>query len=99
MSKKIIHVNRQYIGFNTKVGRVVLPTYIVREGSKKSVYGYGVKINGPSVLVDTRSREKDILSCGARAWIETDSEVEVIEPMDYQDAQKIKKSVKIQYQI
>lgn len=90
--KKIIHVNRQNIAFNAKAGEVVLPTYIVREGSKRPVYAFGVNIKGPSVLVDTRTRNKDQLDCGARAWIETDAEIEYEGPMDFQESEDLRKN-------
>jgi hypothetical protein len=89
MSKKtIIHVNRQHIALNLKRhDKPQLPVYTVKRGSKNT-YGYSVKITGPCVLVDPR--ESGQLSCGARAWIETDSPVEVIGAMTFQDVQKLK---------
>ena len=83
-SKTIIHVNRQFIAKNAKYGEPVLPTYIVRYSNTNVKYGYAVKINGPSVLIDPRERAQ--LNCGARAFIETDSPVEVVDPMTYQEA-------------
>lgn len=94
MSRKIIHVNRQYIAFNAKAGDVILPTYIVREGNKRPIYAFGVNIRGPVTLVDTRNLQKQQLKCGARAWIETDSEIEYIGAMDFQTAEKIRKEYK-----
>src|SRR3546814_15914966 len=88
-TKKIIHVNRQFIAFNARYGKPVLPCYIVREGSKPSIYGYAVKCKGPFELVDPRKREQ--LSCGARAWIETTGEVEITEPMTFKEADKLRK--------
>lgn len=88
MTKTIIHVNRQHIAQNLKRSKdTLLPVYTVKRGNK-NVYGYSVKILGPCELVDIRNSEQ--LSCGARAWIETDSEVEVLGSMSYQEVQKIK---------
>ena len=89
MSKKIIHVNRAFIAFNTKYGKPVLPCYIVREGSKPSVYGFAIKTKGPCLLIDPRKRKQ--LSCGARAWIETNGEVVITNPMSFQEADKLRK--------
>ena len=88
MAKTIIHVNRQHIAQNLKRDSDKhLPVYTVKRGSKNT-YGYSVKINGPCVLVDVRDHEQ--LSCGARAWIETDSDVEIVGAMSYQDVLKMK---------
>jgi len=43
----------------------------VKEG-KTNEYAHAVEINGPSKLVYSPDKP---LSCGARVWIETDSEV------------------------
>jgi len=82
----IIHVNRQFIAFNTKYGSI-LPTYIVRKNNK-SYYAYSVEINGPSYFVDPRRHKP--LNCGARAWMETTSEVIMTGAMTYQEAIKLK---------
>jgi len=70
--KKIIHVNQHKIRSNLKNGSndavLTVKTY------KANVYGHEVSINGPSKIVYP---EKP-LSCGARVWIETESEVTVI---------------------
>ncbi len=83
---KIIHVNRQLIGVNAKLGKPILPVYIVREG-KKIRYGYGVEIDGPSRMADIR--DHDQLTCGARAWIETDAPVRIIGEMSYAQARAL----------
>lgn len=92
MAKKIIHVNRQFIAFNARYGEPVLPCYIVREGTKPSVYGYGVKCNSSFELVDPRQRNQ--LKCGARAWIETQGDVDITDPMTFQQADKLRKKYK-----
>lgn len=89
MAKKIIHVNRQFIAFNARYGKPVLPCYIVREGSKPSIYGFGIKCKSGFELVDPRFRKQ--LKCGARSWIETDGEVEITEPMSFQKADALRK--------
>lgn len=86
--KTIIHVNRGFIGFNAKAGKPVLPTYIIREGSKKVTYGYAFKATGPLHGIDPRKQKQ--LHCGARAWLETDHPVEIIGAMTFQDANELR---------
>jgi hypothetical protein len=68
--KTIIHVNQHVVRANTKNGTedpvLTVKTY------KENKYAKRVLINGPSRVV--YSPEKP-LSCGARVWIETESEV------------------------
>lgn len=72
MSAAIIHVNRALIAKNAKDGGD-RPVYTVKRGGKTR-YAREVVINGPSKLVyDGRQ-----LSCGARAWIETDAELTLV---------------------
>lgn len=68
--KTIIHVNQAILRRNTKNGTSD-PALIVRnyKGSKNAS---SVKIHGPSQVVYS---PLDPLNCGARAWIETQSEV------------------------
>lgn len=78
----IIHVNRQHIGSNAKDGGN-RPVYTIKNGRHgKARYAREVVINGPSRLV----YNGDQLKCGARAWIETDSEIELIDEMTYNEA-------------
>lgn len=67
--KKRIHVNQHHIKANAKDGgrRPVLTvkTY------KSNTYGFTVDIHGPSRVVYPERP----LSCGARVWIETESDV------------------------
>lgn len=79
-TKTIIHVNRQLIAKNAKDGGN-RPVYIIRRGGK-SRYGREVVVKGPSRLVYNGSQ----LHCGARAWIETDAPVEIIDEMSFMDA-------------
>jgi hypothetical protein len=85
--KTIIHVNRQFIAFNAKAGEPVLPTYIIRRGSK-ATYGHAFETKGLLVGIDPRKKRQ--LKCGARAWLETDGPVKITGAMTYQDAIKIK---------
>ena len=43
---------------------------------KSNTYAYEVSIKGPSKVVYSPDKP---LSCGARVWIETESEVEIID--------------------
>ena len=70
--KTIIHVNQHVIRNNTKTGArepvLTVKTY------KSNTYANEVHINGPSKVVYSADKP---LSCGARVWIETESEVVV----------------------
>jgi len=70
--KKIVHINQHVIRSNAKSGErkpvITVKTY------KSNDYANGVTINGPCKIV--YSPEKP-LSCGAKVWIETESEVEI----------------------
>ena len=69
--RHIIHVNRQFIAKNIKDGQA-RPIYTVKtRGNKTPRYASQVHISGPSRLVGNGKR----LSCGARAWIETDADI------------------------
>lgn len=77
--KKIIHVNRHFIALNTKDGKD-RPVYTVKEGGITR-YAKEVTINGPCKLV---YRQKP-LSCGAKAWIETNSDIVLIGETTFQE--------------
>jgi len=76
---KVIHVNRQHIAMNAKDG-LNRPVYTIKD--KGIRYAREVLILGPSKLVYDGSQ----LSCGARAWIETDSELNLIDEMSFEEA-------------
>lgn len=76
---KIIHVNRQHIAMNAKDGKN-RPVYTIKNKGK-TLYAREVIINGPSKLV----YNGDQLKCGARAWIETDSDVELVDEMTFKE--------------
>jgi hypothetical protein len=70
--KTIIHVNqhaiRRNINAEHKEPVLTVKTY------KSNTYAHRVTINGPSAVVYSPDKP---LSCGARVWIETESQVEV----------------------
>ena len=78
---KIIHVNRQHIASNAKDGKN-RPVYTIKGLKDKAVYAREVRINGPSILVYNGSQ----LNCGARAWIETEADLELIDETTYEGA-------------
>lgn len=80
MGKKIIHVNRQHIAQNAKDGGN-RPIYTIKDGGK-TIYARGVKWDGPSELVP-QGRQ---LSCGARAWVETEAELSLLDAMTFAEA-------------
>jgi len=77
---KIIHVNRQHIAMNAKDSGN-RPVYTVKDG-KATRYAREVQIMGPSRLVYSGEQ----LSCGARAWIETDASIVLIDEMTFTEA-------------
>jgi hypothetical protein len=72
--KTIIHVNQHKIKANLKNGTnepvLTVKTY------NSNRYCHNVKILGESTVVYSEDKP---LSCGARVWIETQAEVEIIE--------------------
>ena len=80
--KSIIHVNRQHIGMNAKDGGN-RPVYTIKQDGKTK-YAREVQINGPSKLI----YNGDQLKCGARAWIETESDLTLIDEMTFQQARR-----------
>lgn len=76
--KTIIHVNQHVIKANAKNGTND-PTMKVKT-YKSNTYAHEVNIHGPSRMVYSADKP---LSCGARVWIETESEVTVI--CDHED--------------
>ena len=67
---KRIHVNQHVIRSNKKNGLENAP--ITVKSGKKNIYGKSVSISGPSQVVYQPDKP---LSCGARLWIETKSDV------------------------
>ena len=70
--KKIIHINQHVIKANAKSGErnpvITVKTY------KSNAYGHTVKVDGPCKIVYSPDKP---LSCGAKVWIETESEVTI----------------------
>ena len=71
--KKRIHVNMHKIRSNKKYG--TNEPVITVKTSQSNTYGHRVEILGPSKVV---YRPDKPLSCGARVWIETESEVNIL---------------------
>jgi len=72
--KKVIHVNMHAIRANLKHDKqdpvITVKTY------KSNDYGHEVVIDGPCKIV---YRPNKPLSCGARVWITTNANVEIIQ--------------------
>ena len=71
--KTRIHVNQHKIKFNKKHG--TNDPVITVKTSKSNTYGHEVVISGSSKVIYSPDKP---LSCGAKVWIETESEVMVI---------------------
>ena len=83
--KTIIHVNQHVIRANKKTGAID-PVLTVKQGSKNT-YGCEVIIDGASKVMYSPDKP---LSCGARVWIETESDVTIIGATKYERKKKIK---------
>ena len=70
--KTIIHVNQHIIKSNRKNNSV--EPVLTCKTYKNNTYAHEVHIDGPSKVIYSPDKP---LSCGARVWIETDSEVEL----------------------
>jgi hypothetical protein len=70
--KKIVHINQHVIRSNAKSGErkpvITVKTY------KSNDYAHEVVIDGPCKIVYSPDKP---LSCGAKVWIETESEVQI----------------------
>ena len=86
--KTKIHINQHVIKSNHKNNKrdpvITVKTY------KSNNYGHQVDILGPSKVIYSPDKP---LSCGAKVWIETDSEVIVIPDIPYRE-RKEKKNAK-----
>jgi hypothetical protein len=69
--KTIVHVNQHNIKTNAKNGNQLMPVLTVKT-YKDNRYAHEVEILGPSKIVYSADKP---LSCGAKVWIETQSEV------------------------
>lgn len=70
--KTVIHVNQHKIRSNQK-SQAREPVLTVKT-YKSNTYGHQAEILGPSKVVYSPDKP---LSCGARVWVETESEVKV----------------------
>ena len=78
----IIHVNRQNMSMNNK-DRKNRPVFTIKHSKdRKTYYGRSVKIMGESHLRYSGGQ----LSCGARAWIETESELIIQDKMTFKES-------------
>ena len=68
--KTRIHVNQHVIRKNSKTGERC-PVLTVKRG-KKNTYCHAVDVLGPCRVVYSPDKP---LSCGAKVWIETESEI------------------------
>jgi len=73
MTTTIIHINRGIIQANSKHGRSEPVVRVEQNGVV--TYCMEVDIKGPSRMVYSPDKPR---KCGAKLWIETDSEVEMI---------------------
>lgn len=76
----IIHVNRQHIAMNAKDGGD-RPVYTVKRDGKTR-YAREVEIHGPSKMVYNGTQQR----CGARAWIETEADLTLVDEMSFKEA-------------
>lgn len=76
----IIHVNRQHLAMNAKDSGD-RPVYLIKRGGS-SRYAREVIIHGPSRMIYDGTQ----LRCGARAWLSTEAEVELIDECSFQEA-------------
>jgi hypothetical protein len=81
MTPHIIHVNRQHIAMNSKDGGN-RPVYTIKLNNGTTRYAREVEILGPSKMVYNGEQ----LRCGARAWIETYADLNLIDEMSFQEA-------------
>lgn len=74
--KTIIHVNQHVVKRNSKTGERE-PCLTVKHGSLNT-YCHEVELTGPSRVVYSPDKP---LKCGAKVWIETESEVNLVGPV------------------
>jgi len=77
--KKIIHINQHRIRSNSKKGE--MDAVITCKTYKSNSYGHEVLIFDDSGKVAAKvvySPDKP-LSCGAKVWIETDNQIEILD--------------------
>lgn len=73
MPESIIHVRRDIIQKDNKSGKISKAIGVETKGMRKR-FGYRISIHGPSEVVYQPDKPR---SCGAKAWMRTDSDVTV----------------------
>ena len=81
-NKTIIHINKNIIQQNIKRGTKLPVCRVELKG--KTWYGSKVDILGPSEMIYSPDKPR---KCGARLWIETDSEVVIHNKTTYKEMQ------------
>ena len=83
--KTIIHINKNLKQSNDKHGRSN-PVCRVEVGGE-TLYGSRVDILGPSSMIYSPDKPR---KCGAKLWIETDSDITIEDECTYKDIQRMK---------
>lgn len=78
--KSVIHVNRQMIAKNAKDGGD-RPVFTIKCAGKIT-YCRDFTTHGPVRGIGSSGQ----LSCGARAWLETEGKVDMVDPMSFSEA-------------
>jgi len=78
-------VNRQNIAMNKQDGKN-RPVYTVKsKGYTKARYANEISIDGPCKMVYNPSG----LACGAKAYIETDSDITLVDETDFKGSREV----------
>ena len=80
MVKKYIHVNQHKIRANKKNG-TNKPVITIKEG-RTNTYCHEVKVLG-ECIIKYGGNDKPLLPCGARVVIETQGEIEIVNPQKF----------------
>jgi hypothetical protein len=83
MKPHILHVNRQHIAMNAKDGGN-RPIYTIKMNNGQTRYAREVTWEGPSKAVYNGNQ----LSCGARAWIEVQGDLTLVDEMSFKEARQ-----------
>lgn len=78
----IIHINRNVIQYNGKHGTEIPVCRVENESTGEITYCMEARILGPATMIYSPSKPR---KCGAKLWIETDSEVKLIGPAKWDD--------------
>ena len=73
--KTIVHVNQHNIKFNGKGGFERTKPVLTVKTYKDNTYGHEVYVDGPCKIVYSPDKP---LSCGAKVWIETMEDVNIV---------------------